>query len=95
MIEVVLCDRSANGIKHPTKRTSYRCPTGKDAAIVVEQVTLCGARNAAEFEAMREHLYDPEIGGRTLLELPTVMVRDAKTGELKEKRVALHEQFAT
>ena len=93
MITLVLCDRTANGTKIPGKRTAYRCPTGKDAAIVLENVTLCGARSKTELEEMQNLLYDPTIGGRTLLENPTMMTV-GKDGTPKRKVLGLHEEFA-
>lgn len=90
MITLVLCDRTANGTKLESgKKTAYRCPTGKDAAIVLEQVVLCGARSKLEQEEMAAHLYDPEIGGRTLLE---PIVRKDTQG--KSKVYAIGNQFA-
>ena len=92
MIELVLCPRSANGVKIPNKpKVGYKALDGhgKELASVLEASVLCGARNPIEYEQMYEMLYDPEIGGRTLLEQP--QVRNRK-GELV--RVNLHEEFA-
>lgn len=92
MIELVLCPRTANGVKIPNKpKVGYKCLDGyaKELANVLEATVLCGARNPIEFEKMQEMLYDPEIGGRTILEQPQVKNRK---GELV--RVDLNQEFA-